>query len=97
MRALFIHFSQPVKSSEIARDITNIMKQADVSMENKLRMMILYIVTQAGLKYARFFVFLHVSFFILSLPFLLFSGRRTSIRFRRQPALVPQKAKLLKA
>ena len=34
---------KPVKSSEIARDITNIMKKPDVSMENKLRMMILYI------------------------------------------------------
>lgn len=41
---------QKVKSSEIARDITNIMKKSDVSMDNKLRMMILYIVTQAGLK-----------------------------------------------
>jgi len=39
-----------VKGSDVARDMTNTMKKADVSMSNKLRMMLLYIVTQTGLK-----------------------------------------------
>jgi syntaxin-binding protein 1 len=38
------------KGSEVARDMTNTVKKADVSMSNKLRMMLLYIVTQTGLK-----------------------------------------------
>jgi syntaxin-binding protein 1 len=38
-----------VKGSDVARDMTNTMKKADVSMGNKLRMMLLYIVTQMGL------------------------------------------------
>jgi hypothetical protein len=40
----------PVKASEIARDITNTVKKGEVSVANKLRMMLLYIVTQNGLK-----------------------------------------------
>ncbi len=39
-----------VKSSEVARDMTNAVKRADVSLDNKLRMLLLYIVTQTGLK-----------------------------------------------